>query len=233
MPSTGSGEDSRWACRWSLPDDLAGLPVARGEGAVEEGAVDQAAVVGGAGDDRLVALVLRVEREFADHLAIAELDRFAVAVLVDRVGDAAADRGRELDQRVGVDRPGLLQRRVERAVDDASVGGQVVGALGDATEEGPVDVAGFERLRGDLFGGACAGSSIRRRRSRPWWTSRSTTSRRSRTSRRRSRRRAGRRARRARAAPATARSRTCCSRRLYRPSAVRMRGIMMSMIYAL
>ena len=121
----------------ALPDHLAGLPVARDQRAVEEGAVDLAAVVGRPGDvDRCPCSFgsIRVRRD----LVVAELDRFAVAVLVDRVGDAAGDRGRELDQRVGVDVQAF------NGGSRSSIGaGEVVGPLRDAAEEGPRGGRGF------------------------------------------------------------------------------------------
>ena len=130
----------------------AGRGVAGGEVAGEEGAVDAAFVVDGGGDEVRRALVAGPDVDFPEHLAVPQPDRFAVAVLVDHVGDPVVDRGRELNQRVRVDRPGLLQRRVERFL----VGGEVVSALGDPAEQRPVDIV---RAGGD-FGGRGPGFAI-------------------------------------------------------------------------
>ncbi len=99
----------------ALPDLLAGLGVDGDQVAVDVGEEDLALVVDGRGHVGRRARVLRVGDPFPEDLAIAQPHRFGVAVLVDDVGDAVGDRGRELDQRVRVDRPGFAQRRVERA----------------------------------------------------------------------------------------------------------------------
>jgi hypothetical protein len=110
-------------------------------------------VVERGGDVRRRAGVLRVGDLFPEHLAVAHPHRFRVAELVDDVGDAAGDGRRELDQRVGVDRPGFAQRRVEAL----AFGRQIVGPLGDAAEERPVDQGGIARGRR-----ACASVAIAR-----------------------------------------------------------------------
>jgi hypothetical protein len=77
-----------------------------------------------------------------EDLAVAQPQRLGVGVLVDQVGDAVVDRGRELDQRVGVEGPGDGQRRpqvFERL-------GQVLGPLRRAAEERPVGFGATGRL---------------------------------------------------------------------------------------
>jgi hypothetical protein len=124
----------------ACPDLLAGLGVNRDEVAVDVGEEDLAFVVDGRGDVGRRAGVLRVGGAFPEDLAIAQPHPLGIAELVDHVGDAVGDRGRELDQRVGIDRPGFAQRRIERPPGRR---GKVVRALGDAAEERPGDEAGL------------------------------------------------------------------------------------------
>ena len=100
------------AGRWSTAV-LPLLRVDRDQPAVDVGEEDEAAVVDGRGDVGRRAGVPRVGDPFPEHLAVAQPHRFRVAELVDDVGDAVGERRRELDQRVGVDRPGFAQGRVE------------------------------------------------------------------------------------------------------------------------
>jgi hypothetical protein len=147
------GFEVRSDVRRPLPD--AALGVDRDQATVEVGEEDDPVVDHRRGHVGRDADVARVGGPFPDDPAIAQAHRFRIAELVDHVGDAAGDRGWELDQRVGVDRPGSAQRGVEVP----ARGGKVVGALGDPSEKRPVDqrrLARAARCRDRVAAGAPA-----------------------------------------------------------------------------
>jgi hypothetical protein len=145
-----------------VPFLLAGLGVAGDQRAAEEGPVDAPVVVNRRGDEARLAVVALAQLQFPQHLAVLQPHRFAVAVLVDQVGDPVGDRRRELDQPVRADVPSFLQRRVEHPL----VCGQVMRPLRNAPEQRPGDIA--RRLAGRFalfaFPAAAGGEQQRERR---------------------------------------------------------------------
>ena len=122
----------------ALPGGLAGGRVDRDQIAVEEGEEDAALVVDRRGDEGRRAGEAMVGDPFPEDFVVAQPYRPHVAELVGDIGDAAGERGRELDQRMRVDRPRFAQRRIEVP----PFVRQVMGALRHTAEERPVDERG-------------------------------------------------------------------------------------------
>ena len=115
--------------------------------APEESAVDAPFVIDRRGDEVGHPLVAGPVRHLPKHLAVAQPHRFRVAVLVDHIGDPVGDRGRELDQRVRVDLPDGLQRRIQQP----RLGRQVMRPPRHPPEERPVDEPGVASARGHVL----------------------------------------------------------------------------------
>ena len=93
------------------PGNVTGPRVERHEQAAEARVIDVGVGVCGAGDVGRRPVRMALGDVTPEDLAVAQSQRLGVGVLVDQVGDAAVDRGRELDQRVGVEGPGDHERR--------------------------------------------------------------------------------------------------------------------------
>ncbi len=103
--------------------------------AIDVGEIDEAPVVDGGRHVGRRPAEAPVPPALPEDLAVGEADGAGVAVLVDDVGDAVGDGRWELDQGVGVDRPGFAQGRAQVTPFQR----QVVGALGHTSEERPID----------------------------------------------------------------------------------------------